>query len=126
MGSELLPSACYIFSDDSTTFYSTSNGYKNRETINTNVDKNTLERTPNFLSKCKPSYNCTTHQCQSVNSKRYIQQFSPLIHCTATQRGIILSTIPNCKIFSEVSKDPFHINVIVIKAAWNEKKQRIG
>jgi len=54
----------------------------------------------------------------------YNLQFSPLIHCTATQKGIILSTVPNCKIFSEVNKDPFLGNVIVIKAAWNGKKER--
>jgi len=34
MGSETLPSACYILSDESgITFYSTSNGYKNRTTF---------------------------------------------------------------------------------------------
>jgi len=49
--------------------------------------------------------------------ERYNLQFSPLIHCTATQKGIILSTVPNCTIFSEVNKDPFLGNVIVIKAA---------
>jgi len=30
MGSETLPSACYILSDESIPFYSTSNGYKHQ------------------------------------------------------------------------------------------------
>jgi len=36
MGSETLPSACYILSDESSIpFYSTSNGYEKQETLST-------------------------------------------------------------------------------------------
>jgi len=56
MGSETLPSACYILSDESSIlFYSTSNGYKNRyDAISLNI--NNWETLLINLKNCKIYY----------------------------------------------------------------------
>jgi len=47
---------------------------------------------------------------------RYDLAFSPLVHCSGTQKAIVLSTVRNCKVFSEVDIHPVlgHINVLKI------------
>jgi len=47
---------------------------------------------------------------------RYDLAFSPLIHCSGSQKAIVLSTVRNCKVFSEVDIHPVlgHINVLKI------------
>jgi len=37
---------------------------------------------------------------------RYDIAFSPLIHCSGTQKAIVLFTVRNCKVFSEVDINP--------------------
>jgi len=60
MGSETLPSACYILSDEySIPFYSTSNGYKN-----------CLKKNNAFERFCSPpifEYNLKSHRCRFRN-----------------------------------------------------------
>jgi len=89
--------------------------------------RETFRKDPEFSERVKAILQLhnspmSINELENEYIERYNLQFSPLTHCTASQKGIIQSTVPHCKIFSEVIKDPFLGNVIVIKAAWNGKK----
>jgi len=54
---------------------------------------------------------------------RYDLAFSPLIRCSGTKKAIILSTLRNYKVFSEVDPHPVLGHINVLKIMHNQYKK---